>query len=174
MFQVEDGPCHNVLVTYFSHSGNTRSVAQLLREKTCGVLYGVEPRKIYSKRNVIQEAVQEIREGHLPPLKHAVPTMYSYDYVLVGGPVWEDTLPSPLMSFLRDADFKGKKVAAFCIHDGNPGTFLPDFKNLARNADILDGLELPSVRRNTADALETTLSSWLAGLGLVKPLATAV
>ncbi len=173
MFQVEDGPCLNVLVAYFSHCGITRAVARIIREKTCGVMYGVEARKLYSKRTIIGEAVQEMREGNLPPLKHSVPSMFSYDYVLVGGPVWENTIPAPLMTFLRDVDFKGKKVAPFCTHAGNAGTFLPDFGNQARNAHLMDGLEL-LVQRNTLESIESVLTSWLAGLGLVKPLAAAV
>lgn len=174
MFHVEEGPCLKVLVAYYSYSGITKAVAQKLREKTCGVLYGIETRKQYSKQTVVEEAVQELRGGILPDLKHAIPSMTSYDFILVGGPVWEYTTPSPLMTFLRGADFLGKNTAAFCTHEGGPGSFLADFKSQAQNAEAFDGLELPFVRRTSPDVLDKNLTIWLERIGLLKPLAAAM
>lgn len=174
MFHVEEEPCLKVLVVYYSYSGITRAVAQTLREKTCGVLYGIETLKQYAKQTVVEEAVQELREGTLPALKHAIPSMTSYDFILVGGPVWEYTTPSPLMTFLQSADFRGKKTAAFCTHEGGPGSFLADFKSQAQNAETLDGLELPFVRRTSPDVLDKNLTVWLEHIGLLKPLAAAI
>lgn len=174
MLHIEEGPCLNVLVAYYSYSGGVKAVAQALREKTCGVLYGVETRKQYAKRTVVEEAIQELREGTRPALKHAIPSMTSYDFILVGGPVWEYTVPSPLMTFLHGADFLGKNIAAFCTHEGGVGSFFLDFKSQARNAEMMDGLELPFVRRSAESLIDTALDAWLAKLGLVKPLAAAV
>jgi flavodoxin len=86
--------------------------------------------------------------------------MSPYDLVLVGGPVWWYTVSTPVMSFLKQADFAGKRVAAFCTHEGGLGKTFPHFKQQAKNAVVLDGLDLykPQTRKSDTDK---ALDSWL-------------
>ena len=166
MIRIEDGPCLKVLVAYYSYSGKTRKVAQALREKTCGVLYGLETRKQYASRTVVSEAKRELEQRDLPELKHAIPSMAAYDVILVGGPVWWYTVSAPLMSFLRGVDFAGGKVAAFCTHEGGVGSYFADFRNQAENADLLGDLAIHLPKRKRASDIDGTLDAWLSGLGL--------
>lgn len=64
------------------------------------------------------ERVQEDQAaGHFPELK-ALPDLFGYDLILVGSPAWWYTLSSPVVSFLRQADFAGKRTAAFATRMG--------------------------------------------------------
>lgn len=164
MAEIVHGPCLKVLVAYYSLTGNTRTVAQEIREKTCGVLFGVETHKTYQSRTAEADARREVESGELPILKYAIPCMSRYDLILVGGPVWRRTVPTPLMSFLRDADFSGKQAAAFCTHERGSGVFFQEFRSRAHNARMLEGLGLNVCRNDCASAVSAALDSWLCKL----------
>lgn len=167
MMEIVQGPCLKVLVAYYSFTGNTRTVAQEIREKTCGVLFSVETHTAYLGRTVEADARRERECCKLPALKYAAPCMSRYDFILVGGPVWHCTLPTPLLSFLRDADFAGRRVAAFCTHEKGSGAFFQNFKSRAHNAQVLGGLRLNMCHYDCGSAMSAVLDSWLHTLGII-------
>ncbi len=155
-----------VLIIYYSLTGNTKSIAEKIRKKTGGDVFEIETVKTYpSEYSVLtEEAKRELQTGDLPALKKGPPDMSSYDLVLVGSPVWWYTVSTPVMSFLRQADFAGKKVSAFCTHEGGIGKFFPHFKEQARNAVVLEGLDLYNVRQARKGEFDKALDSWLSKL----------
>lgn len=164
----ENGGSHKeqkVLIIYFSHSGNTKIAAERLREKTGGDIYAIETVRTYPEvyRNLTEEAKRELEAHDLPELKGPPPDLAPYDLILVGGPVWWYTVSTPLMKFLEQTDFQGKRVAVFCTHGGGTGHYLEDFKTQAKNAVVLDCLYLwgsEAGSRNTS----RTLDNWLTKL----------
>ena len=160
----EGGP-QKVLVVYYSNSGNTKAVAEKLQAKTGADVYRLETVRTYPAEHkaLTDEAKRELEENDLPALKGALPDMSSYDLILVGGPVWWYTVATPVMQFLDQADFAGKKTAAFCTHAGGVGMYFPHFKEQAKNAIVLEGLSLLG---NTADEASTdkAIDAWLAKL----------
>jgi flavodoxin len=155
-----------VLIVYYSHTGITKYIAEKLSEKTGGDLFRIETVKTYPGRYsaLTEEAKRELQENDLPALKKSPPDMSSYDLILIGGPVWWYTVATPVMSFLRQADFKGKKVAAFCTHEGGIGKYFPHFKEQAPNAVVLDGLELYKPRQAGKGEVDQALDAWLGKL----------
>jgi flavodoxin len=156
----ENGP--KVLIVYYSHTGITKGVAEGIQGKTGGDVVVIETVKTYPSEysTLIEEAKKELQKNDLPELKKDPPDMLPYDLVLVGGPVWWYTVSTPVMKFLSLADFAGKKVAAFCTHEGGIGKIFQHFKKQARNAVVLDGLDLfkPQTRKGETDK---ALDSWL-------------
>ena len=65
------------------------------------------------------------------------------------------------MSFLTQADFAGKKVSTFCTHMGGVGKFFPHFKEQAKNAVVLEGLDLYKPRQAEESEVDKGLDSWL-------------
>lgn len=161
-----------VLIVFYSHTGVTRGVAERIREKTGGDVFEIKTVRTYPSgySELIEEAQRELQAGELPALKKGPPDMSSYDLVLVGGPVWWYTVSTPVMSFLTQADFAGRTVAAFCTHEGGLGKTFPNFKQQAKNARVLDGLDLfkPQTRKGDADK---ALDSWLGRLQEAQALA---
>ncbi|HIS44004.1 MAG TPA: hypothetical protein IAB47_01410 [Candidatus Scatomorpha merdigallinarum] len=101
----------NVLVAYFSYSGNTRAVAQALSELTGADLFEIAPREDYS--NVYMQSNSEIRRSERPELDAAVEDMDSYDIVFVGYPVWWHATPMIIGTFLESYDLTGVDVYPF-------------------------------------------------------------
>jgi flavodoxin len=152
-----------VLVVYYSLTGNTKNIAEKIREKTGGDVFEIETVKNYPAdySGIIAEAKRELETGELPALKKSPPDMSSYGLVLVGSPVWWYTVSTPVMRFLTQADFAGKKVSAFCTHEGGVGKFFPHFKEQAKNAVALEGLDLYKPRQNREGEVDKALDSWL-------------
>ena len=159
---------HNskVLIVFYSLTGNTKSIAEKIREKTGGDLFEIETVKTYPAEYsaLIEEAKRELQKGDLPILKKSSPDLSKYDLILVGGPVWWYTVSTPVMSFLKNADFSDKKVSAFCTHEGGIGKIFSHFKEQARNAVVLDGLELYKPKQAGKGKVDKALDSWLSKL----------
>jgi flavodoxin len=155
-----------MLIIYYSFSGNTKYIAEKIREKTGGDVFEIETVKTYPAEYsaLTEEAKRELQAGDLPALKKRPPDMSSYDLILVGGPVWWYTVATPVMSFLRQADFAGKKVSAFCTHEGGIGKYFPHFKEQAKNAVVLEGLDLYKPRQARKGEVDKALDSWLGNL----------
>jgi flavodoxin len=155
-----------MLIIYYSFSGNTKYIAEKIREKTGGDVFEIETVKTYPAEYsaLTEEAKRELQAGDLPALKKNPPDMSSYDLILVGGPVWWYTVATPVMSFLRQADFAGKKVSAFCTHEGGIGKFFQHFKEQAKNAVVLEGLDLYKPRQARKGEVDKALDSWLGKL----------
>jgi flavodoxin len=155
-----------VLIIYYSLTGNTKSIAEKIQNKTGGDVFEIKTAKTYPTEYsaLTEEAKRELQTGDLPALKKSPPDMSLYDLIFVGSPVWWYTVSTPVMSFLRQADFAGKKVAAFCTHEGGIGKFFPHFKEQAKNAIVLEGLDLYNVRQVRKGEFDKTLDSWLSKL----------
>lgn len=87
--------------------------------------------------------------------------MSQYDRVFLGGPSWGFTLANPIQTFLKKADFAGKKLypwVTFYDHDDN---YQADLEKQAHNADVQPLLELTMGILNNQSSLEKTIDSWL-------------
>ncbi len=155
-----------MLIVYYSHTGTTKSIADKLREKTGADIVEIETVRTYPAgySALTEEAKRELDAGELPALTDKAPDMAPYGLVLVGGPVWWYTLSTPVMSFLKQADFAGRKAAAFCTHEGGPGKTLSDFGKQAKNALVLEGIELHSPKRTRKGDVDRALDAWLGKL----------
>jgi flavodoxin len=157
---------NKVLVTYYSLTGNTKSIAEMIQKKTGGDVFEIETVRTYPPEYsaTTEEAKRELETGDLPALKKNPPHMSSYDLILVGSPVWWYTVSTPVMSFLRQADFAGRKVSAFCTHEGGIGEFFPHFEEQAENAVVLEGLDLYKPGQAKKGEVDKALDLWLSKL----------
>ena len=155
-----------VLIIYYSLTGNTKSIAEKIREKTGSDVFEIETVRTYPPEYsaLIEEAKRELQTGEFPALKKNQPDMSSYNLILIGSPVWWYTVSTPVMSFLRQADFAGRKVSAFCTHEGGIGKFFPCFKEQAKNAVVLEGLDFYKPRQAGKGEVYKALESWLSKL----------
>ena len=84
-------PDVDVLVSYFSYSGNTRNVAAALSEKTGGDLFEIAPAVPYTEDYdaLLDQARDEQTEGARPELAAQVEDWQDYDVIFVGYPKME-------------------------------------------------------------------------------------
>ncbi len=154
-----------VLVVYFSLTGHTREIAEKIKAETGADIYEIKTaEEIPSGPSLYINAKKQIRSERYPALKGNLPDMASYDLVFVGAPVWWYTIAPPVLSFLEQADFKGKKVVPFSTQGSNVGTFFEDFRKKARNARVLQGASFNNLPEKYQDAVDNKIAAWLNGL----------
>ncbi len=128
----------NILIAYFSHTGNTEKVAQEIADYTGGDL--AEIRRTEEYENLYEEAETEILEGAHPDITVSVENIADYDTVFVGYPIWWDEAPAMIATFLADNDFSGKTIVPFCTSASDDiGNSLHIFKELCPDAEIVEG-----------------------------------
>lgn len=159
----------NVLVVYYSATGNTEEVANYIADATGGDLFEVEPAEPYTdddlnwtdeNSRVSQEYADEsLRDVELVTTE--VENWDSYDTVFIGYPIWWGIAAWPMDTFVEANDFTGKTVIPFCTSSssgiGDSGTLLAD---LAGTGDWQDG------ERFRSGVDEADVQEWVNGLGL--------
>lgn len=108
------------LVVYYSHSGNTRRLAEQIAQESGGVLLELVPQDPYpaAYRALVTQATRELREGVLPALSGELPEIDGFDVVFIGTPNWCGTAAPPVLTYLSQTDLRGRRVAPFCTHGG--------------------------------------------------------
>ncbi len=159
---------NNILVAYFSHSGNTRVIANQIRESVGGDIFEIVAVDPYPSDYdaVVEQARKELSEEYRPKLKTKVENMESYNVVFVGYPIWWGTIPMPVATFSSEYDFSGKTIVPFCTHEGSHlGRSVTDIKELYPQSTILDGL---AVRGRDVKNAQNEVSGWLRELELIE------
>lgn len=156
------------LILYFSHSGNTRHLAEQIHAKVGGDIAEIKTVKPYPQDydTVVEQAKKEQKDNFRPQLATSRPDLKTYDVVFIGYPNWWGTLPMALFTFLEANSLAGKAVIPFSTHEGSHfGRSISDLKTLAPQATILEGLAVRG--RSVKDAsTEKELAAWLTRLNL--------
>lgn len=160
------GDAHNVLIAYFSWSGNTERLAQQIQAEIGGDLFRIEPATPYTDDYdaLLDVAQREQAEGARPALAAQVEDWARYDTVFVGYPNWWSDAPMAVYSFLEAYDFSGKALIPFNTGaSGGFGRSLSGIEACAAGATILEGLAL--TEGELADA-QSAVAEWLSALEL--------
>lgn len=152
----------NVLIAYYSWSGNVRQLSHFLQEETGGELYRIVPEKAYGE-DVFDRAKEELDNGIRPALTGSLTQeeLDHYDVIYLGFPVWWYDLPMPVWTFLESYDFTGKTVIPYFSHNGSSNgagslrrviELLPDSTVITENA--------LSVRGNAVEGAKDQVAQW--------------
>jgi flavodoxin len=157
-----------ILVVYFSHSGNTRVIAEQIKKATNGDIFEVQPVKDYPDdyNSVVDQAKKEINANYKSALKTQVKNIKTYDVIFVGSPCWWGTIAPPVATFLSSYDLSGKTIVPFMTHEGSGmGHSVSDIKKLCPKSTVLDGLPVrgSSVKRAQKDVIK-----WLREIKMIK------
>ena len=109
----------NILVAYFSCTGNTEAAAETAAELLSADLYEIVPEDPYTEEDLAYNSSTRASEEQQDPnarpaISDEVEDMSRYDTVLVGYPIWSGQAPRIINTFLESNDFSGKTVIPFC------------------------------------------------------------
>ena len=159
----------NVLVAYFSATGNTERVANAIAEATGGDLFELTPAAPYTDADLdwTDESSRVVREYENPEERDVALTVDTpdnwadYDVVYLGYPIWWGIAAWPVNDFVASNDFTGKTVIPFCTSSssglGESGQLLAD---LAGTGTWLEG------ERFRSSASQEDVNAWVESLGL--------
>ena len=156
----------SVLIAYFSWSGNTEQVAQIIQQETGGDLFEIAPATAYTDdyNELLDIAQQEQSDNARPELAGQVENWEQYDTIFVGYPNWWSDAPMAVYTFVESYDWDGKALIPFNTSaSGGFGRSLSGLEESAAGASILDGISF--TERTLGDA-PSEVAAWLDELGL--------
>ena len=156
----------NILIAYFSWSGNTEAVAGMIQEEVGGDLFEIAPAEPYTEDydTLLEIAQTEQQEEARPELAAQVENWDSYDIIFVGYPNWWSDAPMAVYTFLESYDFTGKTLIPFNTSaSGGFGRSLSGIEESAAGAEILEGFTVTS---DQVEGAQEDVSAWISGLGL--------
>jgi len=134
----------NILIVFFSHSGNTQEIATQIYDETGGDVLELYPVNPYPRQHnaVAEQAKHESITDFKPDIEGYMYDVESYDIIFVGSPVWWYTIAPPVKTFLSENDFDGKIIVPFCTHEGSGQAMSFTYiKTLLSDSIVLDGFE---------------------------------
>lgn len=148
----------NILIVYFSYSGNTKSVAKKIQKLTGGDIFEIKTLEEYPENynEVLNISKKEKKENSMPLLTdHG--NIAHYDTIYLGTPVWWYSYAAPIRTFLSAHDFSGKTVIPFCTHGGGGASYTyTDIKKLLPNSTIKEGFT-----SFESSAKESDIENWI-------------
>lgn len=157
-----------VLVLYYSASGNTKNVADMIAEDTGADEFEITPSEPYTSDdlNWSDENSRVVREHEDESLQdvafdsYEIPDWDSYDVVFVGYPIWWQDASWVMKSFVKNVDFSGKTVIPFCTSSASDiGESGNNLAALAGTGSWQDGMRFSG--HASADEVRT----WVNSLG---------
>lgn len=108
------------IVAYLTRSGNTRVIAGTLQRALHADLFEIRTAHPYPEdyEQHVTQATRERDSGFEPPLAARVENIEAYDEIFLGFPIWGETAPPPIRSFLKAHDLRGKTIRPFITHGG--------------------------------------------------------
>lgn len=157
-----------ILVAYFSWSGNTQTLANMVAEKSGGELFRIVPEIAYTNDDVFDRAQNELNNGTRPPLSEHIDeeVMAEYDVIFVGFPIWWYDLPMPVWTFLEEYDLSGKTIIPFFSHNGSSSgaSSISTVKRLCPDSTVENNYL--SIRGSSVSGAESQVENWINNLGI--------
>lgn len=165
----EDETVENkILVVYYSASGNTERIAEIIAEDTEADIFEIVPEKIYTEADLdwTDDGSRVNREHNddalqdIPLVTTQVEDFNSYDVIFIGYPIWWQEASWVVNNFVIENDFAGKKVIPFCTSSSSGiGDSAIDLAKKAGTGDWQEGI------RFSESADEGDVKVWLEKLG---------
>ena len=162
---------NNILIAYYSRTGNTRDAAELIRGIVGGEIAEIRTAHSYPAeyRATTDQARKEQEAGFRPQLTTEIGNMDSFGTVFIGYPNWWGTMPMAFFTFLEKYDLGGKTLAPFCTHEGSGlGRSVSDIRKLCPDATVTEGLALRGGGSGYAKTEngQRDIADWLRKLGM--------
>ena len=162
---VSDPSGKNVLVVYFSVTGNTKTIAEKIATLTDADLYEIKPAVEYTDADIdygnsnSRTSKEQNDSSVRPEIQSETISLERYDTIYIGYPIWWGEEPRIMDTFVESYDFGDITMIPFCTSGssgiGNSG------KNLATNAGSGNWLE---GKRFSAQVSENELKDWIGNL----------
>lgn len=154
-----------ILIAYFSETGNTDKLAQIIHEQTGGELFRIEPVTPYPTGDALFDYTKNEQDNdERPEIAGTVENMEQYDTVFIGYPIWWYEVPQIIKTFLDEYDLSGKTIVPFNTHEGSRdgGTY----RYIAQQEPDVTVLEGLPIRGGDMQNDQTqTVREWLDRIG---------
>ena len=135
------------LVAYFSASGVTAKVADMLADAVGADFHEICPKVPYTKADLnwmnkrSRSSVEMNDKTIRPEIAESNVQIDDYDVIFLGFPIWWYVAPTIINTFLEKYDFSGKKIILFATSGGSKfGKTVEELKvSVPADTEIIEG-----------------------------------
>ncbi len=153
---------NKILVSYFSASGTTKSVAEKVANIIGGDLFEIEPVEKYTDADLnwndssSRSSIEMKDKMSRPEIKNKVSNLSDYDTVLIGFPVWWDLAPTIINTFIEENNLENKNVYVFATSGSSSvNNSFNTLKNTYSNINFI------SAKRLSSNLDESDIKNWI-------------
>ena len=153
-----------VAVVYFSATGTTKKVAELIKDETNADIFEIIPKQKYTSEDLnygdknTRATKEQNDENARPEIENSI-DLSNYDVVFLGYPIWWGNAPKIILSFIDNTNLDGKTVIPFCT-SGSSGisTSESTLKTYKNNIKWIEG------KRFSSSTTRDEASNWVRSL----------
>lgn len=165
-------PNGEILVVYFSATGNTKNVAESIAAAAGGTLWEIVPETPYTSADLdySDSDCRANREQNDPNARPAIAgeieNFEEYETVFIGHPIWWGNAPRIVQTFLESYSFEEKTVYTFSTSGSSSGSAAYNgLRSGYSEVAFAGNLHLTSSDLSSAQIL---VNEWLAELGIME------
>lgn len=154
------------LVIYYSHEGNTKFVAELIKNKLDADILELKTKKeikigngftkyLWLGRHIMMKSKPEIEEFDI--------NLDNYENIFLGTPVWAFSVTPPIRTFLDKYKLKNKDMYLFCTNEGSFGKVFKDIKVFLKDNNIISESSFKNVKTRKEEIIKE-VNNWLDSL----------
>lgn len=149
---------NNKIIIYFSYTGNTKKIANIIKDKlNCDILE-LKPIIPYSTdyQTVVDEEQNLEGSEHLREYQNINIDLSKYNTIIIGTPVWWYRECPVIRTFLKENDLSNKTIIPFATNAGWLGKTFKEIEKMCPNSKITN--EMNIVFKSYSDELVTSLN----------------
>ena len=129
------------VVIYYSNGGNTKAVANVIKQLLQCDIAEIKSDEAYKQKNILKlkNLVQEqIQSGYIPKTNKT--DISNYEVIFLGSPVWKSHVSLPVKSFLINNNFNNKTIIPFYTFGGkaNKKQLDNEINEYSKNANVMN------------------------------------
>lgn len=152
------------LVAYFSATGTTKKVAEIIAKQIQGDLYEITPKVPYTSADLdwmdkqSRSSVEMDDKSSRPEIVKQDLDVQVYDEIILGFSIWWYVAPTIVNTFLESYDFSGKKITVFATSEESKlGDTVKELQVSAPESNMVEGVVFHQVD-------EKAILDWVSSL----------
>lgn len=153
---------NKVLISYFSATGNTKRIANVINNEISGDIYEIQPLIPYSIEDLdyldseSRVSKENNDESSRPEIgSDKIENFNDYNYIFLGYPIWFGKAPKIIYTFLESYDFNNKIIIPFVTSSSSGiGSSAINLEELTSNSTWMEG------RRFSGNENEEVIKEW--------------
>ena len=150
------------LVVYYSLEGNTRYIAEAIKEAVGADSFELKPEVEINPKGFMKymEGGRQVVKKETPNLKNLDLNPDDYDVLFIGTPVWAFSYTPALRTLFAQCPIKAKKIALFCCQGGQPGKTFGNIKNAIPDNTFLGEIDFKEPLKNNKEESRQKAIDW--------------
>lgn len=131
----EEVDVEKVSVVYFSATGTTRKVAEMMAASIYSDIHEIRPAVPYTEadlnwRDSLSRSSLEMKDSTARPAIEDMPDFSDHDLIYLGYPIWWGVAPRIINTFIESQNLDSLQIVLFCTSGGSPAA--PSMEALRR------------------------------------------